>query len=314
MRYFVNKTDLYHKHDIKTLGWEMTVCNALFPENGLCRSVLKTPGSFGVHLFHYLQRFIPLKQLHTVLEVGGGMGYLMRDFLSLVPNLKVTMLDICPFLLEKQKQSLAGMPVQFCEMDFLAMSDADLKHYDLVILNENLGDFPTLVASQDARCPPDSETLQWIKKVADYEEEFSLKFAANENINIGALMIVEKLCGARIPYIFLSEHSCETSHDDPSFPCLNFRAMGNPEKIALNGHDEYSIRFSHLKKIAQQFQYKVIRGPYTDFLYLNLSEKVKTALRCPTPMSDDQEIIQQFVYDLHKYEYMILINTVPKKG
>ncbi len=314
MRYFVNKTDLYHKHDLKTLGWELTVCNALFPEKSLCRTLLKSNASFGVHLFHFLERFIPLARLKTVLEVGGGMGYLMRDFLSIAPNLQATMLDICPFLLEKQQQALSGLPVQFHELDFLQMPVVDLKPFELVILNENLGDFPTLVAHQDSTAPADPETLQWMNKVDDYEEEFSLNFAANENINIGALTIVEKLCGARIPYIYLSEHSCESFHQDPSFPCLNFKASGNPEKISLKGHDEYSVKFSHLQKIARQFQYKVIRGQYTDFLYLNLTEKVKTALRCPTPFSDEQELIQQFVYDLHKYEYMLLISNSPRKG
>jgi len=314
MSYFVNKTDYYHKNDLNTLAWELTVCNALYPEKSLCRTLLKRNASFGVHLFLFLERFIPFSSLKTVLEVGGGMGYLMHDFLSLAPNLQATMLDICPFLLGKQKQTLAGLPVQFRELDFLHMPVIDLKPFELVLLNENLGDFPTLVAQQNPTATPDAEARQWMKKVADYEEEFSLNFAANENINIGAISVVEKLCGARIPYIYLSEHSCESFHHDPSFPCLNFKASGNPEKISLNGHDEYSIKFSHLQKIAAQFQYKVIRGQYTDFLYLNLTDKIKTALRCPTPITGDHEQIQHFVYDLHKYEYMLLINNSPRKG
>jgi len=314
VRYFVNKTDLYHKHDLKTLGWELTVCNALFPDNSVCRTVLKKNASFGAHLFNFLKRFIPLSTLKTVLEVGGGMGHLMHDFLSLAPHLQATMLDICPFLLQKQKDTMSGYSVQFCEMDFLHMSPADLKPYDLVIMNENLGDFPTLVSSDAADDSTDTETLRWIDKFNDFKEEFSLHFTERENINIGALAILEKLCGARIPYIYLSEHSCESYLDDPSFPHLNFPATGNPEKISLNGHDEYSIKFSNLQKIAKQFHYKVVRGKYTDMLYVDLNEKVKTALRCPTPTSDRQEVIQQFYYDLHKYEYMVLIGNQPMKG
>ena len=314
MQYFVNKTDLYHKHDLDTLGWELTVCNALFPEKSLCRNLLKVNASFGVHLFHFLERFIPFKHLKSVLEVGGGMGYLMHDFLSLAPHLHATMVDICPHLLAKQKETLTGYTLQFRESDFLHMNVSDLKSFDLVIMNENLGDFPTLVANHAADASRDAETQYWIDKVNDYVEEFSLHFNADENINIGALTIVEKLCGARIPYIYLSEHSCESFHQDPSFPHLNFSASGNPERIALKGHDEYSVKFSHLQKIARQFQYKVIRGQYTDILYIDFNEKVKTALRCPSPTSDEQEIIQQFVYDLHKYEYLLLINDAKKKG
>jgi hypothetical protein len=40
---------------------------------------------------------------------------------------------------------------------------------------------------------------------------------------------------------------------------------------------------------------------------LNLNDKVKTALRLIAPFNDEQEIIRQFVYDLYKYEYLILI-------
>jgi hypothetical protein len=55
------------------------------------------------------------------------------------------------------------------------------------------------------------------------------------------------------------------------------------------------------------FHYKVRRGPIADFLPLKINSKVLTALRLVTPFTSEQEIIRQFVYDLYKYEYMILI-------
>jgi hypothetical protein len=44
-----------------------------------------------------------------------------------------------------------------------------------------------------------------------------------------------------------------------------------------------------------------------DFLKLYLNDKVRTTLRLPAAHTDEQEIIRQFVYDLYKYEYLILI-------
>ena len=314
MSYTLNTTDDYHIHKLNSLGWELTVCNALYHENSPCRQALRHNGSFGTQLFHFLENLIPRDDLKTVLEVGGGLGYVMKDLLTLAPGLQATMLDISPFLLQKQQETLSGFPVNFREMDFLKMPMSDLQAFDFVILNEILGDFPTLVAQKDHHVANDPETRRWVNKINDFEEEFSLNFLANENINIGAIVAMEKLCGARIPYIFLSEHSCEASCNNPSFPQMNFTAPGMPEEISLHGHTEFTVKFSHLEKIAKFFRYKIVRGQYIDILPVDFNDKVETALRLTTPLSDEQEILQHFVYDLYKYEYLVLINDSKKKG
>ncbi|MEE9911165.1 MAG: class I SAM-dependent methyltransferase [Deltaproteobacteria bacterium] len=313
MGYILNTTDDYHIHKLKSLGWELTVCNALYPKNSPCRKALKSNASFGEHLFNFLSRMVPLTTLKTVLEVGGGLGYLMKDFLTLAPNLQATMLDISPFLLQKQKETLAGISVHFREMDFLKMTASELRPFDLAILNENLGDFPTLVYEQNQPGEHDPGTIRSLNKIADYEEEYSLEFKRTENINIGALEVMERLCGASIPYIYLSEHSCEASMNHPSFPHLKFEAAGVPERINLQGHAEFTIKFSHLETIARAFHYKVFRGQYIYILPIDFNDKVKAALRSSTPLTDEQEIIQHFVYDLYKYEYMILIQDAKRK-
>jgi len=314
MGYILNTTNDYHIRTLNTLGWELTVCNALHPEDSPCRQVLKNRESFGTQLFHSLEKIIPFDRLKNVLEVGGGLGYLMRDFLSLAPHLQATMLDISPFLLQKQKETLSGSPVNFREMDFLKISLSDLRSIDLVILNENLGDFPTLVFDENQPKQNDPETIRSIKRMTDYMEEFDLEFVPKENINIGAMEVVEKLCGADIPYIYISEHSCEASMNNAHFPHHQFTALGVPERITLKGHDEFTMKFSHLQKIARSFRYRVIRGQYIDLFPLDFSDRLKAALQSPTPLTDEQEIIQQFVYDLYKYEYLVLINDSRKKG
>jgi len=314
MSYTLNTTNDYHVHKLSTLGWELTVCNALYPGNSPCRIVLKSKASFGEHLFNFLGRLIPLTNINNLLEVGGGMGYLMKDFLTLAPNLQATMLDISPFLLQKQKETLAGLSVNFREMDFLKISASDLHAFDMAILNENLGDFPTLVFQQTSPEHNDPDAIRYLNKIADYEEEYSLEFTPTENINIGAMEVVEKLCGAAIPYIYLSEHSCESSLKNPYYPQHNFAASGMPEKISLQGHAEFTIKFSHLVTIARAFRYKVFRGQYIDILPMGMNDKVQAALRSTTPLNDKQEIIQHFFYDLYKYEYLVLIRDSKKKG
>lgn len=314
MGYALNTTDDYHLHGLTSLGWELTLCNALFPKNSPCRGALLRDASFGEHLFRFLDEIIPLKRVKTVLEIGGGMGYLMRDLLTLAPHLQATMADISPFLLQRQKESLSGFSAAFLETDFFKMSLPDLRAFDLVILNEVLGDFPTLASRSGPAPSEDPEAARLSARIADFESTYGLRFAPAENINIGALEAVERLCKTGVPCIYMSEHSCESSHSDPSFPFMNFAPSGNPEKISLKGHAEFTIKFSALEKIARAFHYEVFRGPYTDILPVSFNDRVTAALRAPTPLSDHQEILQQFLYDLYKYEYLVLASGPARKG
>jgi hypothetical protein len=90
-------------------------------------------------------------------------------------------------------------------------------------------------------------------------------------------------------------------------PFVSLQSSGIPEMISLKGHNEFTVKFSYLQKIAEMLHYKTRRGAFIDFLPPNFSDKVKTALRLITPFNDEQEIIRQFVHDLYKYEYLILM-------
>ena len=120
-------------------------------------------------------------------------------------------------------------------------------------------------------------------------------------------MTVDKLCRAGVPLIYLSEHSCEARAPEAFAAYLKIFPTGIPERISLKGHAEYTIKFSHLQNIAQIRGYQVIRGPLADFLVLDLTPKALLALRMAVPATDEQEILQQFIYDLYKYEYLVLI-------
>jgi len=310
MTYEMNDTTEYHINELETLGWELTVCNALEPENSPCRRILKRNDSYG-HLLHdYLGRFIPLESLHNMIEIGGGYGYLTRDFLARNAALQAVLLDISPYLLQKQRDILSGPNVRFIEADVLHVPVCDLESFDLAILNENLGDFPTLVRiPREIILSMQPDPDPHLAEVQALFQHYAIDLPEGErfNINIGALKVLEKLCLADIPHIFMSEHSCEAVAPEDWQRFMSIHPTGNPERICLRGHDEYTIRFSDLEKMARTFDYHVIRGPFADFLELDFTDQVRYVLRSRSTWTDEHEIIRHFIEDLYKYEYLILM-------
>ncbi|HON86473.1 MAG TPA: class I SAM-dependent methyltransferase [Syntrophorhabdaceae bacterium] len=311
MNYSINKTDTYHKKELDSLGWELTICNALYKENTVLRRFLGQDESFGRLLFRHLWRFIPVDKLIQVLEIGGGYGYLMRDFLEMNLSIKPTMLDISPFLLERQKETLKDYSVSFAQMDFLDADDYFLRGFELAVMNENLGDFPTVVGlGHDVLGLSSLDTVDPVlKKIIQFFERYGLpRPQCNPfNFNMGAVEAVEKLCTSGIPYIYLGEHSCEASAPENLKHLIKISPSGNPERIPLRGHDEYTIKFSYLEMIAKFYGYNTIRGSFADFIPFDINDRVYYALSSQGRYSDEDEIICQFVEDLYKYEYLLLI-------
>lgn len=307
--YTLNSTKSYHTGSLKSLGWELTICNALHQEGTPLRKLLTRNESFGSLLYDYLGKFIPMEIVTRVLEVGGGYGYLMRDFLEKHGSLKVCMLDVSPVLLEKQRDTLKAFPVEFREEDFLETQTSDLSGFDLAIMNENLGDFPCLINLSveilDTQIDDSDPVLKWVTDVFD---KYSLERPQGEtfNMNIGAIEALEKLCSAHIPCIYIGEHSCEATVSKEMRSLFQIKSTGNPERISLAGHDEYTIKFSYLEKVASFHGYTCIRGPFADFIPVTLTDEAKYALMYGGHYSDEAEMMSQFVEDLYKYEYLIL--------
>ena len=323
MDYTINSTKAYHTGQLNTLGWELTVCNALYPAQTPLRKILSLNESFGHLLYDYLTSFIPMENIKSIIEVGGGYGYLMKDFLDRNSSLQTCMVDISPFLLQKQKETLSQYNISYREEDFLETDPALLKGFDLAILNENLGDFPALTnlnqvmfkSSAERSYPAagcgaiiDPTLLAAFHLFEKYD--FGLPEGESFNLNIGAIQALEKLCSSGIPYIYLGEHSCEACVPDVLRPFVHIESTGNPEKISLMGHDEYSIKFSHLKRVAHALNYNAIRGCFADFIPVDFTEDLRFIMTSQGRFSDEGEMICQFVEDLYKYEYLILIKNI----
>jgi len=310
MGYFINSTQAYHINDLNSLGWELTVSNCLYPDRSPCRSVLVQKASYGRHLYEFFKENLDLEQIHAILEIGGGYGYLMHDILTINPNFRVTMTDLSPFLLGEQKKNLAKFPLHFIQSDVNDLPETVIRDHDLVILNENVGDFPTAVNIPTALLRHDSVTQgdSALSKIRSLFETYAFPIPEGDtfNFNLGAVEATEKFCRARVPYIFISEHSCEARVPDAYQGMIFVSVSGNPERIPLKGHDEYTIRFSHLEIVAGQLGYHIRRGPLADFVRPDFNDSLMWFLKRRHSTKPEHEILRHFVEDLYQYEYLLL--------
>jgi len=309
MDYKLNRTETYHVNQLSTLGWELTVCNALYPPRTPLRKILARDDSYGHLLYDYLCRLMPMADIKEVLEIGGGYGYLMMDFLDRNRSLRPCMLDISPFLLERQKESLESHEATFRRENFLETDPTFLAGFDMAILNENLGDFPTLINLGPELFQPSAQTGDPnLRRAFDLFEKYNFERPESGrcNFNIGAIEALEKVCASGIPYVYLGEHSCEAAVPGHLQSMIHIDSQGTPERIALKGHDEYSIKMSYLEKVAHTFRYASVRGLFADFIPVDFTDRLRFILRSQGRYGDEDEMICQFVEDLYKYEYLVL--------
>jgi hypothetical protein len=105
----------------------------------------------------------------------------------------------------------------------------------------------------------------------------------------------------------MGEHSCEATVPEPYRSLLSVSPSHQPERIRLKGHDEYTVKFSCLEKVATFYRYSTRRGPFADFLEIEWSDRLRRLMASPSLADDESEIIRHFVEDLYKYEYVLLI-------
>ena len=290
------------------LMWEVTVCNSIEPATSPVRQILAQNSTYGEQLAAYLFHLIPSKYCNNVMEIGGGYGYLMRDMLRNSPRLKATMVDISPAMMTRQRQTLDGFHIHFLQSDFFDIDRGVIQDQDLVVMNEIVGDFPTACGITKNMVACGNHDNAYFDKIREYAEQGIITLPENEpfNLNIGAIMALDRVCSCNVPYIFLSEHSCEATVTDHMSSHIKLTPSGNPEEIKLIGHSEYTIRFSDLESIARSHGYTVMRGNYTDFIKVDFSNRVHRIFKSNS-QKDAYEIIRHFIEDLYIYEYLLLL-------
>lgn len=320
MDYILHSTAEYHREKIHTLGWALTLCNALDPPDSPCRQAVQRPASYGDLLYDALSSYFRPNRRRRIVEIGGGYGAIMRDFLKRQAFERIVMIDISSFLLEEQRKTIDQATVEYRCEDFLDTPIETLADIEWAIMNENLGDFPTMthlnperLSQPEVFLDPQERTFQ------RFLVRYGLSWSGKDQytLNVGALSALEKLCLAGIPLIFIAEHSCEAKAPRELKGLISLSSSGSPERIPLMGHEEFTLRFSDLQIMAKTFGYDSCRGPIAELLGFSLSKPLKRLIERGYAMCDRDEIILQFVGDLYQYEYLILSNRLslpPESG
>ncbi len=194
-----------------------------------------------------------------VLEIGGGTGYLAREFLlETRPSIEsYSILDISPNLHQSQIAELS-------DFEIFELIEADALNFDysrldasLIISNEVIADFSVgrvgLAVEQFEKEDRDAQRIV---------EHYGLEvLERGQLVNTGAITLIENLApliqaGATA---WLSEYG---GLDDP------------PRRVALDGHAEHSIQFSHLLKVSETLGLKAQLVKLSDFLNFDMEMPV----------------------------------------
>lgn len=297
-----NSTTRFHREEPVDLLKEFTICESFARESSPYAVALAEPRSYGVMVGDFLAGKGLLKGGAVVCEVGGGYGSLMRGLLEKYGPLvsRVCMVDLSKGLLHRQRISLKPwLPKVFSvNADAHGIIDA-LKGLDLVIVNEVMGDLDTLTGLLPGSLDGEAAAV-----VGEYGLE--IPGEGPFSLNTGAIRLVEAICRRGIP-AFLSEHSC-----DPVIPA-DMPWLGEglaldsfPREIRLHHHSEYTVRFSHLEKVARAFGRKVETGALLDLIPLRKTADLRMIFTMKACCTERQEILFEFLDHVREYRWMVI--------
>ncbi len=326
----LNLTSAYYTGDHPSLLWEMTICQSLGDGRGTFAKSLEKPASYGRLLAEFLLREAGVAERGgRVIEIGGGYGTLMRGLLEVLSPDRLTMLDISPLLLEKQRQALAGQAVacEFICEDLFTWLPETRPAAELLLVNEIIGDLPTITGIErrklhSAGPPPESGAIpapaeldenglyaEAARLITTYKLDIS-DLPEGFNLNYGALRLVEIIAESNIATTFISEHGSDTMLPYPFSLYSAIEPPGghiNPRRIQLKDHDEYNIRFDHLEQVAGALGLEVKRFHLLEMLGLRFDDEIDYLLRRQRPETEEQEIFLEFYEHLAEYQGMLLL-------
>ncbi len=330
----LNLTCDYYTGDHPSLLWEMTICQSLGDGDGSFAKALTEPAAYGTLVGRFLLESTNIVPgCGETIEIGGGYGTLMAALNKVLQPRQIEMVDISPTLLEKQRQRLAGLPISFhCSDIFTWLPNLDSKPVDLLILNEIIGDFPTITGLSSKSlenqlrkrsqlpetckpCPsPEPESLsddELLFEAARLTKTYNLdlnELPETFNLNYGALLFIERLAQTRVARTFITEHGCDTTLPYPFslFSAIQPTADRNPRRIKLKDHDEYNIRFDHLEQIARALNFKVTRFHLMDLLKVRFDDEINYLLTSQKPVHEEQEIFLEFYEHVAEYQGILL--------
>jgi len=298
----VNSTAQFHRATPIDLMKEFTICESFSRIDSPYTVALEKPRSYGAMVGDFLVREGLLKEGTTVCEIGGGYGSLMQGLLNEYGHLidRVCMLDLSKGLLKRQLERLApwSSKITSVQADAHEMIGA-ISGIDLLILNEMIGDLDTMTGIDPADIP---------EEAGEIIRAYNLDVPACESfcLNIGAIRIVEAICRRSIP-AFLTEHSSDPIiPDDMRYLEKGLKLDSYPREISLYKHSEFTIRFSHLMRVAAVCGKTSRTGSLLDLLPVRRTGDLRMIFTSRACGTDRQEIIFELLDHIREYRWLTI--------
>ena len=244
-------------------------------------SFVQNGWTYGEALGHFVldRGYIPTNSPKLV-EVGGGLGDVAHDFISVLLEAKkdvsYTIVDLSPKLQQAQRRRLAEFGDRVCFINGDAERLARLvQPADFVLCNEAVGDFRTIkgipadikIMGEDREPDPFTKRLLGVALglIRKYDLEVPdaeyLRHHSGEKtfaLNYGAIKFVESLGEVLKPggCAFVVEHA-----DELSGP------------IRLLGHTEYTMSTRHMEQVLKKLGFTWSRGDANDFLKIDCESR-----------------------------------------
>ncbi len=291
----------YHRFAPIDLMSEFTICESFSDPASPYGVILEKPSSYGAMVGDFLVRMGLLKDRSALCEVGGGYGSLMHGLLAGHGNRveRVYMIDLSLSLLKRQRDRLSPWKSRITSIrgDIHELLGA-VAGIDLFIVNEVMGDLDTLTGVDPSHMPPEAEELVRAYALDIPEEPF--------NLNIGALRLVEAVCRTGIPAL-LTEHSCDpVIPDDMAYLARDLDLDAYPREIKLLRHSEYTIRFSHLVRVARAHGRTARTGALLDLIPVRKGRSLETIFRLRACDTQDHEIIYELLDHIREYRWLAI--------
>lgn len=298
----LNSTARFHREEPIDLMKEFTICESFARESSPYAVALMEPRCYGAMVGDFLARQGLLKRGAVVCELGGGYGSLMRGLLGEHGALVawVCMVDLSKGLLHKQRATLGPWLPRVLSVNADAHEIiAALNGVDVVIANEVMGDLDTLTGL----CP---ESLDGEAGRVAGEYGLEIPQEGPFSLNIGAIRLVEAICRRGTP-AFLSEHSCDpVIPDDLPWLGEGLALDSFPREIRLHHHSEYTIRFSHLEKVARALGREVETGALLDLIPLRRTADLRMIFTMKACGTERQEILFELLDHVREYRWMVI--------
>jgi len=292
----------YHRHGSIDLMKEYTICESLADTTRPSMIALERPLGYGALVGEFLENKGLLRRGALIVEVGGGYGSLMAGLLTAYADSirGVIMIDISKKLLLRQRERLSPWAgkVRYLHADIHSMISS-IRGVDLIILNEVIGDLDVMTHLRASDLPEDISAL-----IRHYH--LDIPDHTPFHLNVGAIALVDAICKQQIP-AFISEHASDPLvPENVSYLESGLEVDSYPREIHLSGHNEYTIRFSHLIRVASVLGRTTSTGALLDLVSIRKTPEMRfifTAKACSTPR---QEIILEFLDHIREYRWLVI--------